>query len=604
MNFEDSNIVCLSETKDSSLFKTNVQVEHYSYEYVINNKNCLVDIDYVYVVGNNVCDLMKNQHNCAIVQLYIKVNMVSSSVPYIMYDNFNSEENFKIINQLYLSGNLKSIDLCLKFNDCMDVTMYKNYHKFDGKQNIEILIDQSFLSKTQKLIQEKPVVKRPSVEYYLLDPNGNKLHTPINKGKIRDIYDIGWGNLVIEVTDKVSSFDKVYGSIEGKGVLLNNISGHNFRKVSGVPTHYLYHNNKYMVVKKCSPIKLEVIVRGYITGSLWKLYQSHGYVYVNNLYGINLPDGLKQNQKLDSPIITPTTKDIHDTPISPMIFTDPDNDNFILNANEWNLICYYALNLFESGQQQFKDLDILLVDTKYEFGRDIKANGKIVLIDELHTPDSSRFWKASTYQDGEKPLCYDKQFFRDWLVSSGNKDNESNDIDIPDNIKAWFIKHYQFIHDRMGISDTYVLKKNLYDIFYEYYLNVCEKIVVVCAGSFSDEAWVVKIVSEIRKVGYGCIVLYGSAHKETERVVENLKSLYKYNINRNIVFVTVAGRSNALSGVVACNVKSPVIACPPFKDKIDMATNINSTLVMPCDVPVMTILEPRNVALCIQRILK
>jgi 5-(carboxyamino)imidazole ribonucleotide mutase len=129
-----------------------------------------------------------------------------------------------------------------------------------------------------------------------------------------------------------------------------------------------------------------------------------------------------------------------------------------------------------------------------------------------------------------------------------------------------------------------------------------ENLVVMCAGSTSDKEWIEKIGTHLNKVGLNGIVLYGSAHKNTSFVLNRLQNLYKNNENRKLVFVTVAGRSNALSGVVACNVSSPVIACPPFKDKDDMMVNINSTLVMPSDVPTMTILEPRNVALSVKRI--
>ena len=129
--------------------------------------------------------------------------------------------------------------------------------------------------------------------------------------------------------------------------------------------------------------------------------------------------------------------------------------------------------------------------------------------------------------------------------------------------------------------------------------------VFILAGSTSDSEWVYKISNEVRNFGYDTMSIFGSAHKETEKVMKVLNDINtKSHKHRKVIFVTVAGRSNALSGVVSCNTHYPVIACPPFKDKSDMMVNINSTLQMPSKVPAMTILEPLNVAISIDRIFK
>lgn len=601
--------------------------------------------DYVLVNGryingdvlNNIQKICNN--NTVLFYPYLKIDLLNSSYNTDCYLNNNSSN---LINS-FSSGVLKNIRLFaevkssfMNTNETMHIdlntkpfsTLFtEGYSFFRNIKNKNINIDKYFFDKISDNILLKNNENNINKPCFFLGQgcsNGSNSHDyyQLHNGKVRDLYRVGINRLMIKTTNRVSAYDNVCGSINSKGRILNNICGYNFKQTADlVPNHYLYHENEYMIVRECIPIKLEVIVRQYLTGSLWSLYKNKGAEYVNNLYGINLVEGLQKNQQLNELIVTPTTKDEHDLPINPRVFTNEKSDNFIVNKKDWEIIKSYALTLFNSGSNMFSDVDLLLVDTKYEFGRDLDTE-KIILIDELHTPDSSRFWNKNTYNEnyynGKDPECYDKQFFRNWLVESGNKESICNssenvfDLEIPEDIRRMFINHYDFIYRKICSESEYQRihlcshsvneYKVINDILNKFYMEYDDKTIVVCAGSTSDREWIQKIGENVNKVGLNCIVLYGSAHKNTSFVLDKLNTLYRQNRKRRLVFVTVAGRSNALSGVVACNVPSPVIACPPFKDKDDMMVNINSTLVMPSDVPTMTILEPRNVALSAKRI--
>lgn len=601
--------------------------------------------DYVLVNGryingdvlNNIQKICNN--NTVLFYPYLKIDLLNSSYNTDCYLNNNSSN---LINS-FSSGVLKNIRLFaevkssfMNTNETMHIdlntkpfsTLFtEGYSFFRNIENKNINIDKYFFDKISDNILLKNNENNINKPCFFLGQgcsNGSNSHDyyQLHNGKVRDLYRVGINRLMIKTTNRVSAYDNVCGSINSKGRILNNICGYNFKQTADlVPNHYLYHENEYMIVRECIPIKLEVIVRQYLTGSLWSLYKNKGAEYVNNLYGINLVEGLQKNQKLNELIVTPTTKDENDLPINPRVFTNEKSDNFIVNKKDWEIIKSYALTLFNNGSNMFSDVDLLLVDTKYEFGRDLDT-GKIILIDELHTPDSSRFWNKNTYNEnyynGKDPECYDKQFFRNWLVESGNKESICNssenvfDLEIPEDIRRMFINHYDFIYRKICSESEYQRihlcshsvneYKVINDILNKFYMEYDDKTIVVCAGSTSDREWIQKIGENVNKVGLNCIVLYGSAHKNTSFVLDKLNTLYRQNRKRRLVFVTVAGRSNALSGVVACNVPSPVIACPPFKDKDDMMVNINSTLVMPSDVPTMTILEPRNVALSAKRI--
>ena len=235
----------------------------------------------------------------------------------------------------------------------------------------------------------------------------------IYQGKVRNIYDMGDDFLLMKTSDRVSSFDRHICTIDGKGELLNKMSQFWFNKTSHIiPNHLLSTKHEFTLVKRCKPIMIEFVVRGYITGStstsLWNHYKNGKREYC----GLHLPDNLKKNQKLKNPIITPTTKGKVDKPIS-----RKEIINDYLTEKQCDFIYEKAMELFCFGQKIAEKVGFILVDTKYEFG--IDNNGNILLIDEVHTCDSSRYWIKDTYeerfQQNLEPEKLDKDCVRDWV---------------------------------------------------------------------------------------------------------------------------------------------------------------------------------------------
>jgi phosphoribosylaminoimidazole-succinocarboxamide synthase len=235
------------------------------------------------------------------------------------------------------------------------------------------------------------------------------------RGKVRDQYRRG-DTLVLVTTDRQSAFDRVLATVPFKGQVLNLTSAWWFEKTASIiPNHVLSipHPN-VTAARFCKPFPIEFVVRGYITGStetsLWTRYSAGERTYC----GITFPEGLKRHQELETPALTPTTKEEHDRPISPEEILAEG----WMTEDDWNYCSGKALELFSAGQAIARDHGLILVDTKYEMGRD--GDGTIRLIDEIHTPDSSRYWIADTYDErmasGESPENIDKEFLRRWFV--------------------------------------------------------------------------------------------------------------------------------------------------------------------------------------------
>jgi phosphoribosylaminoimidazole-succinocarboxamide synthase len=234
-------------------------------------------------------------------------------------------------------------------------------------------------------------------------------------GKVRDWYDLPDGNRLIITTDRLSAFDRILATVPYKGQVLNQLSAWWFENTRDIISNHLVSlpDPNASIVHVAEPFPVEVIVRGYITGvtstALWYLYS----VGERNIYGSDFPDGLKKNQALPEPIITPTTKggvSGHDERLTCTEVVEKG----LLDEQTWDQVQSAALAIFQRGQEVARKAGIILVDTKYEFGR--AADGSVVLIDEVHTPDSSRFWKAETYEAlfsaGEDPENFDKEFVR------------------------------------------------------------------------------------------------------------------------------------------------------------------------------------------------
>ncbi|HEY2539566.1 MAG TPA: phosphoribosylaminoimidazolesuccinocarboxamide synthase [Stellaceae bacterium] len=240
------------------------------------------------------------------------------------------------------------------------------------------------------------------------------------RGKVRDNYDLADGRRIIIATDRLSAFDRIITAIPLKGQALTQIARFWFDATADIcPNHVLdYPDPNVLVCRRLAIMPVEIVVRDYLTGitatSIWPMYQSGQ----RRIYGIAFPDGLRQNQKLPATIITPTTKAFdggHDEPFTAAEIVARK----LLTAEQWETVSRLALALFARGREIAARHGLILVDTKYEFGFD--ADGAIVLADEIHTPDSSRYWLAESYrrrfEAGEPPDSLDKDFVRRWVAA-------------------------------------------------------------------------------------------------------------------------------------------------------------------------------------------
>ena len=257
------------------------------------------------------------------------------------------------------------------------------------------------------------------------------------KGKVRENFHQE-DEIIMVTTDRVSAFDHVLGTIPFKGQILTEIANFWFDKTRNiVPNHIISSPDpQVLIAKKAKTLPVEVIVRSYITGSLWREF-SQG---INGQYGFMLPDGLKMNQKFSEPILTPSTKaeyGLHDEPIS-----RDDIINGLVDESVYKKAENYALELFAAGQQWAANQGLILVDTKYEFGM---VNGELIVIDEIHTPDSSRYWIANEYgkryETGEKQNMLDKENIRQWLIDKGFS-GEGTPPDLTDEIRIYLAEQY------------------------------------------------------------------------------------------------------------------------------------------------------------------
>ena len=269
----------------------------------------------------------------------------------------------------------------------------------------------------------------------------------ISQGKVRENFDLG-DELLIVATDRISAFDFIMpNGVPGKGILLTQISLWWFKFAAQImPTHIVENHDarvrellkdrpelveRSMIVKKLKPMPVEAIARGYLAGSGWKQYKETG-----KLFEFALPAGMKESQKLPKPLFTPTTKaaEGHDMPIT------NEECAKLLGDDIFSQIKSASLKLYEMGWEKAKSCGIILADTKFEFGTD--ADGKVYLIDEVLTPDSSRYWPADQYEIGRSQPSYDKQYVRDWLEASGWNKQAPAPV-LPDEVVKNTVKCYR-----------------------------------------------------------------------------------------------------------------------------------------------------------------
>ncbi|MBV9349280.1 MAG: phosphoribosylaminoimidazolesuccinocarboxamide synthase [Patescibacteria group bacterium] len=269
------------------------------------------------------------------------------------------------------------------------------------------------------------------------------------KGKVRDIY-VQSERLILISTDRHSSFDRIIAHIPYKGAVLNLSSAFWFEKTADIiPNHVIeVPDPNVTVAKRVKPLAVEAVMRGYLTGttstSIWTRYQNGERVFG----GVTLGENLKKNTKLPEPIFDPTTKeDTHDRALS---LEDLVNEGFI-TGELLDKVKAAALALFKRGQEVAALHGLILVDTKYEFGVD--ENGRLILIDEIHTPDSSRYWKLGSYDErlanGEEPEYFDKEFLRIWFKDHSDPYKDEVLPDAPPEMIAELSRRYIEIYETL-----------------------------------------------------------------------------------------------------------------------------------------------------------
>ncbi len=270
-------------------------------------------------------------------------------------------------------------------------------------------------------------------------------------GKVREWYPLGGGRRLIVTTDRLSAFDRILARVPYKGQVLNQLSAWWFAQTRDIiPNHIIsIPDPNAAIVTEVEPLLVEVVVRGYISGvtstALWYRYN----LGEREIYGYTFPDGLQKNQALPEPIITPTTKGGatgHDERLTCAEVVSKG----ILDADTWEQVQAAALAVFKRGQELARKAGLVLVDTKYEFGR--TSDGRILLIDEVHTPDSSRFWKADTYESrlaaGQEPENFDKEFVRIAYADKGYR-GEGEIPTMPDDLWVTASQRYITIYEML-----------------------------------------------------------------------------------------------------------------------------------------------------------
>jgi len=290
--------------------------------------------------------------------------------------------------------------------------------------------------------------------------NVNNIKPPY-RGKVREVYDLNANTLGIVVTDRISAFDYIMRqAIPFKGQILNQLAKFSFDQVNDImPTHVIDvpHPN-VTIAKKCTPVPIEIVVRAYLTGHAWRVYKSG----LRTLCGVKLPDGMKEHDRFPSPILTPATKAIegHDEDIS----EEEILHRKIVEKSLWNDIKEKAFQLFARGTKIAKSQGLILVDTKYEMGF---YNGRLTLIDEVHTTDSSRYFYLKGYKDrqaqssGQKQLS--KEFLREWLMENDFQGLDGQILpDLPDEFRLEVYKRYAELFEMLtGKPFKAIPEKNL-----------------------------------------------------------------------------------------------------------------------------------------------
>ena len=296
--------------------------------------------------------------------------------------------------------------------------------------------------------------------------------TTVYNGKVRDVYTVKNDLLVMVATDRISAFDVVLPKgIPYKGQMLNQIAAKFLDATADIVPNWKLETPDPMVTVglRCEGFPVEMIVRAYLCGSAWRTYKSG----IREICGVKIPDGMRENQRFETPIITPTTKaelGLHDEDIS----KEEILAQGLVSKEDYELLEKYTLELFQRGTEIAAKRGLILVDTKYEFG---KHDGKIYLIDEIHTPDSSRYFYADGYQErfenGEAQKQLSKEFVREWLMENGFQGKEGQEVpEMTDEIVTGISERYIELFE--NITDEKFEKANIDNISERIEKNVSE----------------------------------------------------------------------------------------------------------------------------------
>ncbi|MBL4818550.1 MAG: AIR carboxylase family protein [Deltaproteobacteria bacterium] len=416
-----------------------------------------------------------------------------------------------------------------------------------------------------------------------------KLSTPqlklLHQGKVRDSYRVDDNHRLLVATDRLSCFDSVLPTpMPGKGAILTQMSECWFKKAQDIiPTHFVETISPNMtLVKEAKPFAIEMIVRGFLSGSMWKRYEKGERVF----WDLKLPDGMQKDQELPQALVTPTTKEKIDRPITKAAIIE---EGWATSA-EYEQMEQVSLKLFQMGKETCKAKGVVLVDTKYEFGVTDKG---LTLIDEIHTPDSSRFWLA----DNKEPM--DKEFIRQWLLEHKPEGHVVPDEVIEEGLKRYenvFARLFEQCHPHSTIPSGV---RAYHDLTNRDFIK--KGLIVIVMGSKSDLPHAQAIAKHFPSKDIAVHFRIVSAHKNGERIME-FASFYNHTLEPTCV-IAIAGRSNGLGGALAANLTVPVISCPPFKDGADISINIYSSLMMPSKAPALTAIYPEQAALAAMRAL-
>ncbi len=430
---------------------------------------------------------------------------------------------------------------------------------------------------------------------------------PKYRGKVRDNYTSD-GKRVIVATDRLSAFDRIITTIPFKGQLLNQTTAFWFEETKNIaPNHVVgVPDPNVMITKQCEPIKVEMIVRGYLTGSSWRTYEKAKERGVTPMKsGVELPRGMRKDERFDEPILTPSTKEefgIHDVDIS----RGKILESGLVSKKNYEQMEEYSLALFEKGTEICAKQGIILVDTKYEFG--IDADGNLTVIDEIHTQDSSRFWVEKRYEDlfekGETQSQLDKEFGREALMEEGFMgDGRIPTIDK----KFWarLARRYVTLYEKLtgrkfDAGEAYAssieerIAGNLADLGYDTSPYATVPIVM---GSEKDMDYAQSIGEEVKKWNIDVEYHVASAHKAPKWLSGTLDSLEARGDVHGIV--AIAGLSNGLGPSAGAHTGLPVITTTPT-DSHDARYNseVMSAVLAPSNAPVGFVGgRPVNVAL-------